>query len=146
MRRERKYSDARLNVAVEELDKYRERQYRIEILTEKLREYEETYAETKALVYDTDRVQGGEYRDKLAELACKWADLDVEVRKLKADNERELWCVKERLNRLTSTKARVLELYYIKGYPLMKVAQIMNYSYYGIKDLKFSALKNYAYS
>lgn len=146
MQRTRRYSDPKLNAAVEELSAYRDRQRRIEELTEKLREYEEAYAEIKAIAYDVERVDGGERRDKAAETACKWADLDVEIRQLKADNERELWYVKERLSRLTSTKARVLELYYIKGFSLLRVAQIMDYSYYGIKDLKFSALKNYAYS
>lgn len=146
MQRTRKYSDAKLNVAVEELSGYRERQRRIEELTEKLREYEETYAEIKAIAYDIERVAGGERRDKAVETACKWADLDVEIKRLKAENERELWYVKERLSRLTTTKARVLELYYIKGFSLIRVAQIMDYSYDGIKDLKSTALKSYAYS
>lgn len=144
MQRTRKYNDPKLNTAIEELSGYRERERRIAELTEKLREYEETYAEIKAIAYDISRVQGGQRKDKLVEIACKWADLDVEIKRLKADNERELWYVKEKLSRLTTKNAKVLELYYIKGYSLLQIARILNYSYYGIKDIKESALKSYA--
>lgn len=146
MQRTRKYNNPRLNAAIEELSNYREREHRIAELTEKLREYEENYAEIKAIAYDIQHVQGGEHKDKLVEIACRWADLDVEVKRLKVENERELWYVKERLSRLTSTKSKVLELYYIKGYSLMQIARILNYSYYGIQGLKESALKSYAIS
>lgn len=146
MQRTRKYNDPRINIAVDELSSYRERQRRIEELTEKLREYEETYAEIKAIAYDIEHVAGGERRDKLVQIACQWADLDVEIKRLKAENERELWYVKEKLSKLTAIKGKVIELYYIKGYSLMQIARILNYSYYGIKDLKEAALKNYAIS
>lgn len=146
MQRTRKYNDSQLNIAIEELSGYRERERRISELTEKLREYEETYAEIKAIAYDIERVAGGERRDKLVQIACQWADLDVEIKRLKAENECELWYVKEKLSRLTTTKAKVLELYYIKGYSLIQIARILNYSYYGIQGLKESALKSYAIS
>ena len=144
MQRTRKYNDPKLNTAIEELSGYRERERRIAELTEKLREYEETYAEIKAIAYDIQRVKGSQRKDKLVEIACKWADLDVEIKRLKADNERELWYVKEKLSRLTTKKAKVLELYYIKVYSLLQIARILNYSYYGTKDIKESALKSYA--
>lgn len=146
MQRTRRYSDPKLNVAAEELSGYRERLRHIEELAEKLREYEETYSEIKAVAYDMERVSGGERRNQLVEIACQWADLDVEIKKLRAENERQLWYIKERLSGLSTNKYRVLELYYIKGFSLMKIAQIMNYSFDGIKYLKFSALKAYAYS
>ena len=145
MQRTRKYNDPRLNTAIEELNGYRERERRISELTEKLREYEETYAEIKAIAYDIERVAGGERRDRIVEIACKWADLDVEIKRLKVENERALWYVKEKLNRLTTTKAKVLELYYIKGYALIQIARILNYSFGGIKYLKDSAIKEYAF-
>ena len=144
MQRTRKYNDLKLNTAIEELNGYRERERRIAELTEKLREYEETYAEIKAIAYDIERVAGGERKDRLVEVACKWADLDVEIKRLKADNERELWYVKEKLSNLTTKNAKVLELYYINGYSLLQIARIMNYSYEGTRDMKDAALKNYA--
>ena len=145
MQRTRKYNDPRLNTAIEELNGYRERERRISELTEKLQEYEETYAEIKAIAYDIERVAGGERRDRIVEIACKWADLDIEIKRLKVENERALWYVKEKLNRLTTTKAKVLELYYIKGYALIQIARILNYSFGGIKYLKDSAIKEYAF-
>lgn len=146
MQKTKRYNDSRLNVAVDELGQYRERQHRIQELTAKLREYEETYAEIKAITYDVERVAGGERKDRLVEIACKWVDLIHEIKLLKEQNERELWYVKFKLSKLTATKGKVLELYYIKGYSLMQIARILNYSYYGIRDLKESALKLYAIS
>lgn len=144
MQKEKKYKDARLNIAAEELGGFRERQRRIAFLKEKLTEYEATYVEIKAIAYDIERIQGGERKDRLVEMACKWADLIHEVKLLKEQNERELWYIRDKLNNLTVLKTRVLELYYLECYPLIDIAREMGYSFDGIKKLKFNALKKYA--
>lgn len=144
MRKERKYNDPRLNLAIDELNGYRNRLQEIAMLAEKRAEYEEMYSEIRAIAYDDVRVQGGEIKSKLEELACKWADLDMTIKNMQAENERALWEVKVKLEELPPQKAKVLELYYIKGFSLIKIAQIMNYSFEGVRKLKKAGLVQYS--
>lgn len=144
MRKERKYKDPRLNMAIDELNGYRNRLREIAVLAEKRAEYEEMYGEIRAIAYDDVRVQGGEIKSRLEELACKWADLDMQIKNMQEENERALWVVKVKLEDLPPQKSRVLELYYIKGYSLIKIAQIMNYSFEGVRKLKKAGLVQYS--
>lgn len=144
MQREKKYQDALINSAIAELSKYRDMRREISYLKQKLNEYEDTYAGIKSVSYDVEHVQGGERKDRLSEIACKWADLDNDVKMKIWENEKLLWYIRSKLEKLPVQRAKVLELYYIKGYSLIKVARMLNYSYGGVKWLKTAALKNYA--
>ena len=39
----------------------------------------------------------------------------------------------------------MLELYYIKGYSVIKIAEMLNYSEIGVRKIKHNGLKSYAY-
>lgn len=142
--RERRYKDEKMNCAVKELDKYRKRQRDIESMSYSLDECREQYCALEAMKFDLTRVQGGERRDKLVEVALKWADLDVAISEKKAEAEKELWLIKLKLDKLSALQAQVLELYYIKCYTIVKIARILEYSEEGIKTIKYNALKMYA--
>lgn len=144
MQKERKYNDYKLNAAVRELDTYRQRQREISHLTSKLEEYRECYCEVESIRYDSLRVKGGMKKNKLVEIALKWADMSALINEKKLEAERELWLIKTKLEMLTSLQSRVLELYYLKGYTIVKIAQIINYSDEGVKSIKYNALKKYA--
>lgn len=141
--RERRYKDDKLNRAAAELWNYRRRQREISEMQCTLDEYKERY-EVGAVRYDKISVQGGERKDKLADIAIMWADLDTEVRKRQAEAERELWAIREKLKRLSSMQSRVLELYYIKGFSVNRIARSLDYSAEWVKTTKFTALKKYA--
>lgn len=141
--RERKYKDAKLNAAAEELWSYRQRQFEIARIRDKCEEYRERYS-VGALRYDGIRVSGGELHNRLVETAVIWADLDSKLNNMIAKAEYELWKIYEKMQGLTSGAAKVLELYYIKGYSVIKVAEIMNYSEQWVRLTKFNALKAYS--
>lgn len=144
MQRERHYKDDKLNAAADELWSYRERQFAIRRLQCQSKELEDRY-EVGASAYDGVRVKGGVQKDKLVEIALAWADLQAEIARKVREAEHELWEIEERLKRLTSPQRQVLELYYIKGYSVVKIAQMMNYSDRWVKAVKYEGLAAYAY-
>lgn len=145
IQRERHYKDPKLNAAADELWSYRERQFAIRRLQSQSKELEDRY-EVGASAYDGVRVKGGVQKDKLVEIAVAWADLQAEIARKVREAEHELWEIEERLKRLTSPQRQVLELYYIKGYSVVKIAQMMNYSEQWVRLTKYNGLNAYAYS
>ena len=89
MQKEKRYKDARLNFAVDELTQYRELQRRIEFFKKKRKDYEEQYTALKSVVYDEIRVDGGEYRNKVENVAIKWEDLNSEIAQMQLDSEHQ---------------------------------------------------------
>lgn len=144
IQRERQYKDPRLNAAAEELWSYRQKQFEIRRLKAKSEELRDRYS-IGATAYDGIRVQGGARHDKLVRIAVEWADLQNEILERTREAEHSLWEIESRLRTLRSNQRQVLELYYIKGYSVIKIAEMMNYSENGIRRLKFNGLKSYAY-
>lgn len=144
IQRERQYKDPRLNAAAEELWSYRQKQFEIRRLKAKSEELRDRYS-VGATAYDGIRVQGGARHDKLVRIAVEWADLQNEILERTREAEHSLWEIESRLRTLRSNQRQVLELYYIKGYSVIKIAEMMNYSENGIRRLKFNGLKSYAY-
>lgn len=145
MQKARKYSDVKLNIAVDELNQYRELQRRLKYLQNKRLEYEQSYSELKAVAYDGIRVAGGEYRNKIEEVAIRWEDLNAEINRMQVEAEYQMLYIQVKLNSLTVLQIRVLQLYYIECKPLIEVAREMGYSVEGIRKLKYKAIKKYAY-
>lgn len=143
MRCVQQYKDGIINNAIDELQSYRVAQKYINQLVEKLAEYEERYTSIQATAYDKLLVMGGEYKDKLVEIAIRWADLEVLIKQKQLEAERIYWQIKDKLQRLTVAQGRVLELYYIKAYSVAQVARIMEYSYEWVKTTKYEGLKKY---
>lgn len=144
IQRERHYKDPKLNAAAEELWSYRERQFSIKHLKDRIKELEE-FCDVNATAYDGVCVKGGVQKDKLVEIAVARADLQAEIARKVREAEHELWEIEERLKSLTSPRRQVLELYYIKGYSVVKIAQMMNYSDRWVKAVKYEGLAAYAY-
>lgn len=145
IQRERHYKDPRLNAAAEELWSYRQKQFEIRRLKAKSEELRDRYS-VGATAYDGIRVQGGARHDKLVKIAVEWADLQNEILERTREAEHFLWEIESRLRTLRSNQRQVLDLYYIKGYSVIKIAEMMNYSENGIRRLKFNGLKSYAYN
>lgn len=144
MQKEKRYKDARLNFAVDELTQYRELQRRIEFFKKRRKDYEEEYTALKAVAYDGIRVDGGEYRNKVESVAIKWEDLNAEIAQMQLDSEHQFIYIQVKLNALTALYREVLWSYYIECKALIDVARNMGYSFEGIKRLKLKALKKYA--
>ena len=144
IQRERQYKDPKLNAAAEELWSYRQKQFEIRRLKAKSEELRDRYS-VGATTYDGIRVQGGARHDKLVKIAVEWADLQNEILARTAEAEHALWEIESRLRTLRYNQRQVLELYYIKGYSVIKIAEMLNYSENGIRRLKFNGLKSYAY-
>lgn len=144
IQRERRYKDPRLNAAAEELWSYRQKQFEIRRLKAKSEELRDRYS-VGATTYDGIRVQGGARHDKLVKIAVEWADLQNEILERTREAEHFLWEIESRLRTLRYSQRQVLELYYIKGYSVIKIAEMLNYSENGIRRLKFNGLKSYAY-
>mgnify|MGYP001551373196 CR=1 FL=1 len=144
MQRERHYKDDKLNAAAEELWSYRQKQFEIRRLKAKSEELRDRYS-VGATAYDGIRVQGGVRKDKLVKIAVEWADLQNEILERTREAEHFLWEIESRLRALRSNQRQVLELYYIKGYSVVKIADMLGYSDEGIKTIKYQALKAYAY-
>lgn len=144
MQKEKKYKDARLNFAVDELTQYRELQRRIEFFKKRRKDYEEQYTALKAVAYDGIRVDGGEYRNMIEEVAIKWEDLNSEIAQMQLDSEHQFICIQVRLNSLNAIHREVLWAYYIECKALIDIAKEMGYSFEGIRKLKLKALKKYA--
>lgn len=142
--RERRYKDPKLNAAADELWSYRQRQFEIKRIKAKTEEYRDRYS-VGAVCFDGVRVNGGVRHDKLVETAVIWADLETELKHMIAEAEKSLWEIYAKLNKLRLTYQQVLELYYIKGYSVMKIAEMMDYSEQWVRLTKFNALKEYAY-
>lgn len=145
MQRERHYKDPKLNAAAEELWSYRQKQFEIRRLKAKSEELRDRYS-VGATTYDGIRVQGGARHDKLVQIAVEWADLQNEILERTREAEHFLWEIESRLRTLRYSQRQVLELYYIKGYSVVKIADMLNYSENGIRRLKFNGLKSYAYN
>ena len=143
--RERHYKDPKLNAAADELWSYRQMQFEIRRLKAKAEELRDRYS-VGATAYDGIRVQGGVRHDKLVRIAVEWADLQNEILERTREAEHFLWEIESRLRTLRSNQRQVLELYYIKGYSVVKIADMLNYSENGIRRLKFNGLKSYAYN
>lgn len=142
--RERHYKDPKLNAAAEELWSYRQKQFEIRRLKAKSEELRDRYS-VGATAYDGIRVQGGVRHDKLVKIAVEWADLQNEILERTREAEHSLWEIESRLRTLRNNQRQVLDLYYIKGYSVIKIAEMLNYSENGIRRLKFNGLKSYAY-
>lgn len=145
IQRERHYKDPKLNAAAEELWSYRQRQFSIKHLKDRIKELED-FCDVNATAYDGVRVKGGVQKDKLFEIALVWTDLQVEIARKVREAEHELWEIEARLKCLSSPQRQVLELYYIKGYSVVKIAQMMNYSEQWVRLTKYNGLNAYAYS
>ena len=145
VQRERRYKDDRLNAAADELWSYRQKQFEIKRLQAKSEELRDRYS-VGATAYDGVRVQGGSKKDQLVEIAVAWADLENEIVKRTTEAQHALWEIEARLRTLRYNQRQVLELYYIKGYSVVKIADMLNYSENGIRRLKFNGLKSYAYN
>ena len=145
VQRERRYKDDRLNAAADELWSYRQKQFEIKRLQAKSEELRDRYS-VGAIAYDGIRVQGGARKDKLVQIAVEWADLQGEIIARTTEAEHALWEIESRLRTLRYNQRQVLELYYIKGYSVVKIADMLNYSENGIRRLKFNGLKSYAYN
>ena len=145
VQRERRYKDDKLNAAAEELWSYRQKQFEIRKLQVRAEELRDRYS-VGAIAYDGIRVQGGARKDKLVQIAVEWADLQGEIIARTAEAEHALWEIESRLRTLRYNQRQVLELYYIKGYSVVKIADMLNYSENGIRRLKFNGLKSYAYN
>lgn len=144
MHRERKYKDERLNRAAEELGMYTDIKKKIEFYSEKLMESRERHSCVASTRFDGIKVAGGKHYDKMAEIAAQWADLDAEINRLKVSAERKLFFILGKLDNLSVMQKKVLELYYIKGYSIVKIARILNYSEEWVKVTKCAGLKKYA--
>lgn len=144
IQRERRYKDDKLNAAADELWSYRQRQFEIKRLQAKSEELRDRYS-VGAIAYDGIRVQGGARHDKLVKIAVEWADLQNEILERTREAEHFLWEIESKLQTLRYSQRHVLELYYIKGYSVIKIAEMLNYSENGIRRLKFNGLKSYAY-
>lgn len=144
IQRERHYKDPKLNAAAEELWSYRQKQFEIRRLKAKSEELRDRYS-VGATAYDGIRVQGGARHDKLVKIAVEWADLQNEILERTREAEHFLWEIESRLNALRTVQRQVLELYYIKGYSVIKIAEMMNYSEQWVRWAKYKALNAYAY-
>ena len=145
VQRERRYKDDRLNAAADELWSYRQRQFEIKRLQAKAEELRDWYS-VSAPSYGGIRVQGGIRKDKLSEIAAEWADLQAQILERVTEAENMLDEIEARLRTLRYNQRQVLELYYIKGYSVIKIADMLGYSDEGIKTIKYQGLKAYAYS
>lgn len=144
IQRERHYKDPKLNAAADELWSYRQRQFEIKRLQAKSEELRDRYS-VGATAYDGIRVQGGARHDKLVKIAVEWADLQNEILERTREAEHFLWEIESRLRTLRYNQRQVLELYYIKGYSVIKIAEMLNYSEIGVRKIKHNGLKSYAY-
>lgn len=142
--RERHYKDPKLNAAADELWSYRQKQFEIRRLKAKSEELRDRYS-VGATTYDGIRVQGGARHDKLVKIAVEWADLQNEILERAREAEHFLWEIESRLRTLRYSQRQVLELYYIKGYSVIKIAEMLNYSEIGVRKIKYNGLKSYAY-
>lgn len=144
MQRERHYKDDKLNAAADELWSYRQKQFEIKRLQAKSEELRDRYS-VGAIAYDGIRVQGGARKDKLVRIAVEWADLQNEILERAREAEHSLWEIESRLRTLRSNQRQVLDLYYIKGYSVIKIAEMINYSEQWVRWAKYKALNAYAY-
>lgn len=102
MQKARRYKDAKLNLAVEELNKYRELKSRLRYLNNKKEEFEQQYSEIKAVTYDGIKVAGGEYRNRIEDVAIRREDLNLEINRMQVEAERQMLYIQVRLNALVS--------------------------------------------
>lgn len=144
VQRERRYKDDRLNAAADELWSYRQRQFEIKRLQAKAEELRDWYS-VSAPSYGGICVQGGIRKDKLSEIAAEWADLQAQILERVTEAENMLDEIEARLRTLRYNQRQVLELYYIKGYSVIKIADMLNYSEIGVRKIKHNGLKSYAY-
>ena len=144
MQRIRKSKDMQVQLAMDELDRYRARVARIMRLKERKTELEINYTAVRGIDYSKVCVQGGMPKDYLVETAIKWADIDKELDELILQNQRELNLIEYKLSLLKTIEQTVLFKYFIEGRSVMEIATLLQYSEQGVRKIKTNALKKYA--
>lgn len=144
MQRIRKSKDMQVQLAMDELDRYRARVARIMRLKERKNELEINYTAVRGIDYSKVCVQGGMTKDYLVETAIKWADIDKELDELILQNQRELNLIEYKLSLLKTIEQTVLFKYFIEGRSVMEIATLLQYSEQGVRKIKTNALKKYA--
>lgn len=144
MQRIRKSKDMQVQLAMDELDRYRARVARIMRLKERKNELEINYTAVRGIDYSKVCVQGGMPKDYLVETAIKWADIDKELDELILQNQRELNLIEYKLSLLKTIEQTVLFKYFIEGRSVMEIATLLQYSEQGVRKIKTNALKKYA--
>jgi len=133
-----------VQLAIDELDRYRARVARIMRLKERKTELEINYTAVRGIDYSKVCVQGGMPKDYLVETAIKWADIDKELDELILQNQRELNLIEYKLSLLKTIEQTVLFKYFIEGRSVMEIATLLQYSEQGVRKIKTNALKKYA--
>ena len=145
MQRDRKYNDEKLNRAQSELWEYRKLKNEIGQLQQKANEYKERYNfGVQAQRYDSIKVMGGEWRDRMVETVIEWAELEHEAEPKRLEAERKLWRIDEKLKKLSHLEHSVLELYYIKNKSILQIERIVQYSKRCVITIKRTALEKYS--
>ncbi|GEM_PF-2370376 len=144
MQRIRRSTNMQVQLAIDELDRYRARVARIMRLKERKTELEINYTAVRGIDYSKVCVQGGMPKDYLVETAIKWADIDKELDELILQNQRELNLIEYKLSLLKTIEQTVLFKYFIEGRSVMEIATLLQYSEQGVRKIKTNALKKYA--
>lgn len=144
MQRIRRSTNMQVQLAIDELDRYRARVARIMRLKERKTELEINYTAVRGIDYSKVCVQGGLPKDYLVETAIKWADIDKELDELILQNQRELNLIEYKLSLLKTIEQTVLFKYFIEGRSVMEIATLLQYSEQGVRKIKTNALKKYA--
>lgn len=144
MQRIRRSTNIQVQLAIDELDRYRARVARIMRLKERKTELEINYTAVRGIDYSKVCVQGGMPKDYLVETAIKWADIDKELDELILQNQRELNLIEYKLSLLKTIEQTVLFKYFIEGRSVMEIATLLQYSEQGVRKIKTNALKKYA--
>ncbi|MDR3216109.1 MAG: hypothetical protein LBT55_01670 [Clostridiaceae bacterium] len=142
MQRNRKYNEENINAKACELAMYKELAQVASECRERANEYREKYTDLRAVDYTMTKVQGGDGAG-FVDMVIRWVDLEETAHKAEYEAEQLLWSIKDRLAKLNHTQARILEYYYIKGYSVVHIARIMDYSEARIRQLKYAGLQNY---
>lgn len=143
--RQRKYEDPRINSAAEELNRYRALQRDIGFLEHKVEEWREKCISIRVARLDSLRVKGGERIDSVADMVVKWAQLHDEAEQKKLEASHELWTIEVKLRKMTLMQSEVIRLYYIKGFSVEEIANILGYGERQIIRFKREAIEKYAY-
>lgn len=144
MQRIRKSSNEAVQKAIDELDGYRARVAQIARLKDKREELQNNYTALRTIDYGKLRVQGGAPKDYMVETAVEWADCDMEIDRLIAENEKQLLTIERKLRKLSSIEQTVLFKYYIEYRSLVEIQLLTKYSDAGVRKVKHQALLKYA--
>lgn len=127
-----------------ELNGYRARVAQIMRLKDRRQEIEINYAAIRCIDYSKLRVQGGAPFNAMVETAVQWADCDMEIDRLIAENEKQLLTIERKLRKLSSIEQTVLFKYYIEYRSLVEIQLLTKYSDAGVRKVKHQALLKYA--